>query len=57
MMPAGWLPTPAFAKQWLSFVTQPEHPVMSLPWHRLVMADAAGLHETPETSSVMLIVL
>jgi pimeloyl-ACP methyl ester carboxylesterase len=31
MMPAGWLPTPAFAKQWLSFVTQPDHPVMSLP--------------------------
>jgi hypothetical protein len=31
MMPAGWLPTPSFAKQWLSFVTQPDHPVMSLP--------------------------
>ena len=31
MVPAGWLPTPGFAKQWLSFVTQPDHPVMSLP--------------------------
>jgi dienelactone hydrolase len=31
MMPAGWLPTRGFAKQWLSFVAQPEHPVMSLP--------------------------
>jgi hypothetical protein len=31
MMPAGWLPTRGFAKQWLSFVTQSEHPVMSLP--------------------------
>ena len=31
MRPAGWLPTPGFAKQWLSFVTQPDHPVMSLP--------------------------
>lgn len=31
MMPAGWLPTREFAKQWVSFVTQPEHPVTSLP--------------------------
>jgi len=31
MRPAGWLPSPDFAKQWLSFVTQPDHPVMSLP--------------------------
>ena len=31
MMAAGWLPTPGFAKQWLSFVTKPNHPVMSLP--------------------------
>ena len=31
MVPAGWLPTRAFAKQWLSFVTQPEHPMTSLP--------------------------
>jgi hypothetical protein len=30
MMPAAWLPTVSFARQWLSFVTQPEHPVMSL---------------------------
>jgi hypothetical protein len=30
MMPAGWLPTRAVAKQWL-FVTQPEHPITSLP--------------------------
>jgi dienelactone hydrolase len=30
-LPAGWLPTRAFAKQWLSFVTQPEHPIASLP--------------------------
>jgi hypothetical protein len=31
MKPAGWLPTRAFAKQWLAFVTQAEHPVTSLP--------------------------
>jgi hypothetical protein len=31
MMPAGWLPTRGFAQQWRSFVTQPEHPVTSLP--------------------------
>ena len=31
MMPAGWLPTRAFAKQWRSFVRQHEHPVTSLP--------------------------
>lgn len=31
MMPAGWLPTHAFAKQWVSFVTQPEHPVTLPP--------------------------
>jgi len=31
MKPAGWLPTRAFAKQWLSFVTQAAHPVTSLP--------------------------
>jgi hypothetical protein len=31
MKPAGWLPTPEFAKRWLSFITQKEHPVTSLP--------------------------
>jgi dienelactone hydrolase len=31
MMPAGWLPTEAFAKRWISFVTQPEHPVTLPP--------------------------
>jgi hypothetical protein len=31
MIPAGWLPTHAFAKQWLSFVTQQGHPFTSLP--------------------------
>jgi hypothetical protein len=31
MMPAGWLPTSSFAKQWLSFGMQREHPVMFLP--------------------------
>ena len=31
MMPAGWLPTKRFAKQWVSFVTQPEHLVMLPP--------------------------
>jgi dienelactone hydrolase len=31
MKPAGWMPTPGFAKRWLSFVTQTEHPVTSLP--------------------------
>jgi hypothetical protein len=31
MMPAGWLPTEAFAKRWLSFVTKSEHPVTLPP--------------------------
>jgi dienelactone hydrolase len=31
MMPAGRLPTDTFAKQWVSFVTQPEHPVTLPP--------------------------
>ena len=31
MMPAGWLPTQTFAKQWVSFVTKPEHPVRLPP--------------------------
>jgi hypothetical protein len=31
MMPSGWLPTDLFAKQWFSFVTQPEHPVTLPP--------------------------
>jgi dienelactone hydrolase len=31
MMPAGWLPTRAFAQQWVSFVTKPEHPVRLPP--------------------------
>lgn len=31
MMPAGWLPSEAFAKQWTAFVTQPEHPVTMPP--------------------------
>jgi hypothetical protein len=31
MMPAGWLPTRAFAQAWRSFVSQPEHPITSLP--------------------------
>jgi dienelactone hydrolase len=31
MIPSGWLPTEAFAKQWVSFVTQPEHPVTLPP--------------------------
>jgi len=31
MKPAGWLPTDAFAKRWISFVTQPEHPVTLPP--------------------------
>jgi dienelactone hydrolase len=31
MMVAGWLPTQTFAKQWLSFVTKPEHPVRLPP--------------------------
>ena len=31
MMPAGWLPTDAFAKQWVSFVTQVDHPVTMPP--------------------------
>ncbi len=31
MKPGGWLPTPEFAKLWLSFITRKEHPVTSLP--------------------------
>jgi hypothetical protein len=31
MMPSGWLPTERFARQWVSFVTQPEHPVTLPP--------------------------
>jgi len=31
MMPAGWLPTEKFARQWVSFVRQPEHPVTLPP--------------------------
>jgi hypothetical protein len=31
MLPAGWLPTRTFAKQWLSFVTAREHPVRLPP--------------------------
>lgn len=31
MMPSGWLPTDAFGEQWVSFVTQPEHPVTMPP--------------------------
>ena len=31
MMPAGWLPTQTFAKQWISFVTTPKHPVRIPP--------------------------
>jgi dienelactone hydrolase len=31
MMPAGWLPTEAFANQWISFVKQGEHPVTMPP--------------------------
>jgi hypothetical protein len=31
MQPAGWLPTAEFAKHWLSFIRQQEHPVTSLP--------------------------
>jgi hypothetical protein len=31
MMPAGWLPTSDFARQWASFVRQPEHPEISMP--------------------------
>jgi len=31
MMVAGWLPTQAFAQQWVSFVTKPEHPVRLPP--------------------------
>jgi hypothetical protein len=31
MMPAGWLPTDAFAKDWKSFVTQPQHSVTMPP--------------------------
>jgi dienelactone hydrolase len=31
MVPAGWLPSEAFAKQWLAFVTEREHPVTLPP--------------------------
>jgi hypothetical protein len=31
MMLAGWLPTRTFAKEWVSFVTKPEHPVRMPP--------------------------
>ena len=31
MMPAGWLPTGAFAERWRAFVTRPEHPVTMPP--------------------------
>jgi len=31
MLPAGWLPTRAFAQQWLSFVRLADHPITSLP--------------------------
>jgi pimeloyl-ACP methyl ester carboxylesterase len=31
MLPAGWLPTRAFAQQWLLFVRLAAHPVTSLP--------------------------
>jgi hypothetical protein len=31
MIPAGWMPTRAFANAWLTFVRQPTHPSDSLP--------------------------
>jgi dienelactone hydrolase len=31
LKPSGWLPSPEFAKRWLSFITEREHPVTSLP--------------------------
>jgi dienelactone hydrolase len=31
MLSAGWMPTAAFASHWRAFVSQPSHPVMSLP--------------------------
>ncbi len=31
LKPSGWLPNAEFAKRWLSFVTQKEHPITSLP--------------------------
>jgi dienelactone hydrolase len=31
MLSAGWLPTPAFAKEWRAFVTKAKHPITSLP--------------------------
>ena len=31
MIPAGWLPNHQVAKEWLSFVKQPEHPATSMP--------------------------
>ena len=41
-MAAGWLPTLVFAKQWVSFVTQPEHPVRVPPLsQRFLTCDAA----------------
>lgn len=30
-LPSGWLPSDAFARQWLAFVTQTEHPVTMPP--------------------------
>lgn len=31
MIPAGWMPRESLAKQWLAFVTRPEHPVVLPP--------------------------
>jgi dienelactone hydrolase len=31
MIPAGWLPNHRVAKEWLSFIKRPEHPITSLP--------------------------
>lgn len=31
LIPAGWLPTDKFAKEWRTFVTTPSHPLTSLP--------------------------
>ena len=31
MVPAGWLPTRRFAGEWRAFVSQPEHPITSMP--------------------------
>jgi hypothetical protein len=30
-LPAGWLPTSHFAKEWRAFITQPAHPITSMP--------------------------